>query len=370
VLTKSTTEVSHSRWLVPAFARRWFRAEIELPHLSGHAGALSRSSVRNRKIFLERHLIPFFCDQALAEIRAADVQQYYEHRVEVGKPGASTLTTIINTLGQVLAHAHMLELIDTNAVDAWKAGRPRRRGAGLRPIPVAKVLSSLELNKILFVARRDFAEDYPLILLLADTDCRIGEALGLRWSDVNVAGGKLWIRRSVDHTGRVGPTKTGRERQVDLSGRLTAQLAEARPDLFNPGGPVFESKSGGMRNSANFRSRVFKRLVRKALGPDRLGMTPHSLRHTFASLHLAAGSNLKWIQATGGWATAKMLLDVYGHYMPDETAGNADALAALDGPGYGGAPEARGPGGPNPPALQEKNGADDPTRTDDLLITR
>ena len=38
-----------------------------------------------------------------------------------------------------------------------------------------------------------------------------------------------------------------------------------------------------------------------------------------------------WVQQAGGWTSAKMLLDVYGHYMPTETRGFADVLTATDG---------------------------------------
>jgi integrase len=65
----------------------------------------------------------------------------------------------------------------------------------------------------------------------------------------------------------------------------------------------------------NFRSRVFSRIVCRAFTQERR-VTPHCLRHTFASLHITRGTNLLWIQETGGWASAKMLLDVYGHFMP------------------------------------------------------
>jgi hypothetical protein len=41
---------------------------------------------------------------------------------------------------------------------------------------------------------------------------------------------------------------------------------------------------------------------------------------------MARGTNIKWIQTAGGWTSAKMLLDVYGHYLPTESAGFADAL--------------------------------------------
>jgi hypothetical protein len=43
---------------------------------------------------------------------------------------------------------------------------------------------------------------------------------------------------------------------------------------------------------------------------------------------MARGTPLKWIQEQGGWTTAKVLLDTYGHFMPTESRGFADALAA------------------------------------------
>ena len=80
------------------------------------------------------------------------------------------------------------------------------------------------------------------------------------------------------------------------------------------------------RRCRGFRRRTFRRVVRHALGRDRR-FTPHGLRHTFASLHMARGTPLKWIQAQGGWASAKMLLDTYGHHLPTESLGHADALS-------------------------------------------
>jgi hypothetical protein len=42
---------------------------------------------------------------------------------------------------------------------------------------------------------------------------------------------------------------------------------------------------------------------------------------------MVRGTKLKWIQAQGGWASAKLLLDTYGHFLPTETTGYADALS-------------------------------------------
>ncbi|MBW2362768.1 MAG: tyrosine-type recombinase/integrase [Deltaproteobacteria bacterium] len=93
---------------------------------------------------------------------------------------------------------------------------------------------------------------------------------------------------------------------------------------------VFPNQSGGLLQATNFRSRVFKKVIREAIGP-RASFSPHCLRHTWASLHLSRGTPIKWVQTQGGWTTAKVLLDTYSHFMPSEMHGFADALAAGNG---------------------------------------
>ena len=61
-------------------------------------------------------------------------------------------------------------------------------------------------------------------------------------------------------------------------------------------------------------------------------ITPHALRHTWASLHLAHGTPIKWIQHQGGWASAQMLLDTYGHFIPTEMQGYAANLSPRSEP--------------------------------------
>src|SRR5262249_48303034 len=118
----------------------------------------------------------------------------------------------------------------------------------------------------------------------------------------------------------------GRERPVELSKRLVSAIAALSPDAFGDDALVFPGEEGGFLDPHNFRARVFRKLVERELGKGR-DFTPHGLRHTFASLHLARGSNLKWIQAMGGWASAKLLLDLYGHHLRTENAGYADVLS-------------------------------------------
>ncbi len=68
--------------------------------------------------------------------------------------------------------------------------------------------------------------------------------------------------------------------------------------------------------------------ARKNAGLDGLGLTPHKLRHTAASLAIAAGADVKVVQQMLGHATATMTLDTYGHLFPDRLDEVADAMDA------------------------------------------
>ena len=219
-------------------------------------------------------------------------------------------------------------------------------------------MSYRDLELVLDEARRGFPKFYSLILLLADTGARLGEAVALRWVDVNLETRTARICRSFSSGVRLGPTKTGRERTVELSSRLVMCLAHIEPNVFPHAEDslVFPNATGGFLWAPNFRNKVFSKAVAKALGPGR-HYSPHCLRHTWASLHMARGTPLKWIQEQGGWTTAKQLLDTYGHYLPTESHGYADALSTAPN-GAGAAPSLRGPD-PQPSPLEESDASAD-----------
>ena len=131
----------------------------------------------------------------------------------------------------------------------------------------------------------------------------------------------IWMEgRSYSSGTHLGPTKTGRERVVELSSRLRGVLAERRPEIVSDEALVFPNQSGGFLLDAYFRNKVFNPAVRQALGEGR-HHRPHDLRHTWSTLHLSRGTPLKWIEAQGGWTTAKVLLDTDGHWLPPESEG-------------------------------------------------
>jgi integrase len=89
---------------------------------------------------------------------------------------------------------------------------------------------------------------------------------------------------------------------------------------------VFAATDGGHLDPDNFRSRVWTPAVAAAgLAPLRI----HDLRHTTASLAIAAGADVKTLQTMLGHASAVITLDRYGHLMPGRGEDVADRLDAL-----------------------------------------
>ncbi len=231
----------------------------------------------------------------------------------------------LNALRQILGYARSRGLVATNAVEEWRRDRKRRRRSSSFQIEAARVMSGADLASVLETAAVRNPYYFPMILCLADTGARFGEAAALRWLDVDLDGGTARIARSYSSGLRLGPTKTGRERVVELSSRVRSILRARRPDLLSDDALVFPNRSGGFLLDVYFRNKVFFPLIKEALGEGR-HHRPHDLRHTWASLHLNRGTPIKWVQAQGGWTTAKVLLDTYADYMPEETRGFADRL--------------------------------------------
>ena len=118
-----------------------------------------------------------------------------------------------------------------------------------------------------------------------------------------------------------GPTKNHTARTVPvpmfLVPLLTTEIGDRAEDEL-----VFPSRRGGYLTLGEFRWRFNPGAV--AIGVE--GLVPHELRHTCASLAIAAGANIKILQTLLGHKTATLTLDRYGHLFPDDLGRIADAL--------------------------------------------
>jgi integrase len=252
------------------FAGNWLRSEVELPLARGAAGALAPATAHLHERHLRLYLVPFFGSKDMREIRVTDIQQLYDRCLEKGRPPSErSIEMVVATLRRILAYAEAHEVIERNAVEVWKRSRGRRRRSAAPQVPKDNVLTSEELEAFLGTAQREFSTYYPLFLFLADTGARLGEATALRWQDVDLNPGTARICRSFSGGRYLSPTKTGRERTVELSTRLRDALANRRPDLFGDETLVFPNEAGDLLDPHNFRERVFRRVVRQALGRGR-----------------------------------------------------------------------------------------------------
>jgi integrase len=196
-----------------------------------------------------------------------------------------------------------------------------------------------EMSQILQTATREYSEWHAFVLTLARTGLRIGEGLALQRDDVDLKRRTLRVRRTWTR-GRLGTTKGGRSRAVDLSPQLvqalgewmSVQEAEAAVEGKAPSPWLFPSPAGGPWDDRWVRWHVWRPLLRRAAVGYR---GPHQLRHTYASLLIAAGADFKYIQAQLGHASIQVTMDVYGHLFPGTFARPVDVLdgATIRDPG-------------------------------------
>ena len=184
--------------------------------------------------------------------------------------------------------------------------------------------------------QRHYPDHYVLFLFLARTGARIGEALGLKWGDIDFNSRFINLKRSLSR-GKITTLKGKRERRVDMSLQLAENLQAHRLKCKLKGLAlvmgdepeyVFTDTKGGHVDLNNWRRRVFNKALAKAkLRKIRI----HDLRHTYATLRVSKGDNINDISKQLGHYSTKFTLDVYSHWIPGKKKSEVDAL---DDPEY------------------------------------
>jgi integrase len=170
-----------------------------------------------------------------------------------------------------------------------------------------------------------------LLSTLVFAGLRIGELTALQWRDADLAGSRLTVRASKTDAGM---------RQVDLLPALRDELAAYKVQAASTGSNalVFTTAAGSELIQGNIRRRVLDKAVAKA--NERLteaddvplpeGLTPHKLRHTFASILVALGVDPGSVMDQIGHTDPGFTLRVYRHGMRRDGAAK-ERLRALVG---------------------------------------
>ncbi|OUO46002.1 hypothetical protein B5F79_08630 [Olsenella sp. An285] len=238
---------------------------------------------------------------------------------------SSTVGKAHRLLKQAFKYAVNSRALTWNPVDAVKPPKRTKKHTGINALDKAGrtlILSKLDgmgLTPVTVAAR-----------IALFTGLREAEICGLQWRDVDPSSSVLWVRRSIG-TGEGGTylklAKTDKARDVALPKSLAALLVSWRErqterfraigailgeDSYIIGDPVGYYRPGRLSKDWTALSRALE--VR---GTEGRLVTFHDLRHTWATMYLAAGGDVKTAASNLGHANAAMTLNIYASADPD-----------------------------------------------------
>ncbi len=279
---------------------------------------------------LRNHICPYIGARRLDRIDGSVLNELYATLLERGRQdgtclSAATVRRVHVVLHRAFRDAMRWSLIARNPTAA--ADPPKLRAS--RQAQFSDLERPCELKRFLDFVRND--KLYQLWLLLATTGMRRGEALGLRWCDVDLHRGEAVVRQTVvshHYVIAMSEPKTcggaGSWRSMPTTVAALAIYKEGnspeRDDEL-----VFLLPDEDSLNPIDI-SKRFIRLTEKA-GLRRIRL--HDLRHTHATLALQAGIHPKIVSERLGHSTIAFTLDVYSHAIPHLQKEAATEIATL-----------------------------------------
>lgn len=280
------------------FVKRYLRQHLV-------EGGKAKSTKRNREMELNTHLLPLFKDIPLDKI---DEECFTRLRASLQKTKwgnarcIRTRNLVVGLLYQILELAHKWKVLLSPLPE-----RPER----MKELkPVIEIYTDDELDRLLEAGKVMGSGPYIAMLLGCEAGLRIGEIVGLEWSDLDPKKGVICVRRQESRPGEIEPPKGGASRNVPMSDVLMAVLKEP----YHLAERVIVRYDGTKAQSSTVRCWVRSAEKRAKLIRS---LTPHKLRHTFASQLLATGASLKAVQELLGHASLQSTM-CYLHLQPSE----------------------------------------------------
>ena len=318
--SRSGIAATPGRLTVKAFLEAWMR-DVQEPRLSPATYQTYEGYIRN-------HIVPALGSKPLGQLTASDVRGLLGAKSREGK-SAATVKQLHAIIRSALQHAMREDLVPRNVAKLVVVSNPERRDV--------EPLTPEEAKMLLKAAKgHDWEALWTLYIGLG---LRRGEALGLRWSDVDLENGRLRVVQSLQRSRgelRLKSPKTDTSRRrivlpafcVDALRRHLVAEGVKLASLGMPLEPdtlVFTSQSGTPIEPRNV-NRAFVALLKKAkLRRVKL----HDLRHTCASLLLAEGVAPRVVMELLGHSAIAVTMNTYSHVIPalqDESAQRMDAL--------------------------------------------
>ena len=292
------------------------------------APRLRERTLRDYRSLLARYVRPVLGHKMLPAVMPLDIQDLYTSMLESGL-SPRTIRYTHAVLSSALKQAVKWQLLPRNAAEYVDLPRQKRTEM--------YAMSKDEVASFLATAKED--RWGTLFLLAVTTGMRPGEYMGLQWKDVNLDEGMIHVNKSLVRNKsewRFDEPKTAKSRRTvklaptvvkSLRAHRSRQAAERlRAGIrYQDYDLVFATDAGQPLESHNLIKRHFKPILDRAGLPETIRL--YDLRHTCATLLLAAGEHPKIVSEMLGHASIQLTLDTYSHVLPDMQQG---AVAKLE----------------------------------------
>lgn len=300
-------------------------AELASEWLEIKRGEIAARTLDGYEHLLELYALPILGALKVGELTPRDLDTFYSRllRGDWRRPDGTkgrelsgrTVQMVAVALRQALALAQRWEIIASNPAERAKppSGKTSREKDVLSISERAAFLNACEGSV--------YAAFYRVML---DAGLRPGETCALTWDHVDLRAGLLRIEAAMTRgpggAPTIAPPKTTKSRRtVHLLEGLRVELERhriwQRRHGLDQSGHVFTSPTGQPLTPWSFNKRDLRRVLAQARIKKSISL--YSLRHSFATAHVAAGTPVKAVSSMLGHASAAMTLDVYQHADPE-----------------------------------------------------
>lgn len=301
-------------------------AQWAMDYIDGLTG-VTEGTRRDYRSYVRGTIAPVLGDIPITLLARLDVSRWINSMERRGLSG-KTIKNRHAFLSASVRAAVRANLIPDNVAEGV---RLPRQDAKTRE---ATYLTPDEYRLILAAMRPD---GRPLLVCMAGTGMRIGEATALQVRDLSLAGSEPTVRvvrawkHTDDNTPELGPPKSKKgKRTITLSDPVAALLGELAAGRDGHDWLLLNPKGGAWRQN-QWREDYWHPAVRASGIGKR--PTPHDLRHSHASWLIAQGVSLPVIQQRLGHEKITTTVDTYGHLTADLHRGAAFAIGAALGGG-------------------------------------
>ena len=296
--------------------------------LENYKTTVKPSTFENVKSKVEKMTEEHFKELKLKKITVAYCQRVV---IELSKTYV-LYNHYLSVINRIFKYAVLMDILDSNPFD--KVIKPKSRQVQRK----GNFLTKEELKEFLKLAQTaTLSYFFPLVHLMSYTGLRQGEALALKWSDIDFENKKITVDKTAvrikeKQTLQTPKTKNSK-RVISIDPTTLSILKSWKKDqikIYFKNGKHFEGDDNFIFTNEraewlhihNF-IRYFKRFIADhKLKP----ITPHGLRHTHASLLFSAGVEPKNISDRLGHSTVQITLDLYTHITEEQRTDTVEKL--------------------------------------------